>query len=112
MNDAFAQGLAESNNDFSFKIYNATKPDSGNFFISPFSLNIALSIANEGSKASTRQEMDNLLSIGNIDNKSQHYRKLIQKSINLNDSDFKNCIEWFNDKTSKNEMLLAKFIMD
>ncbi len=107
LNDAFSQKLAESINDFSFTIYNATKPDSGNFFISPFSLNIALSIANEGSKTSTRQEMDKLLSIGNIDNKPQHYRNLIQKSINLNDSDFKNCIEWLHDKSSKNEMLLA-----
>lgn len=99
--------LVESNNDFSFKIYRATKPDSSNFFISPFSLNIALSIANEGAKTSTRQEMDNLLSIGNINNRAYEYKKLIQKTTDLYDSDFKSCIEWSEDKTSKNEIFLA-----
>ena len=53
--------IVESNNDFAFKIYKAIKPDSINFFISPFSLNIALSIANEGAMTSTRQEMDRLI---------------------------------------------------
>jgi serpin B len=99
--------LVESNNDFSIKIYRATKPDSSNFFISPFSLNIALSIANEGAKTSTRQEMDNLLSLGNINNRSYEYKKLIQKTTDLYDSDFKSCIEWSEDKTSKNEIFLA-----
>lgn len=99
--------LVESNNDFSFKIYRATKPDSSNFFISPFSLNIALSIANEGAKTSTRQEMDNLLSIGNINNRAYEYKKMIQKTTDLYDSDFKSCIEWSEDKTSKNEIFLA-----
>lgn len=106
--NAFSQELlVESNNDFSFKIYHATKPDSSNFFISPFSLNIALSIANEGARTSTRQEMDSLLSIRNISNRATEYNKLIQKTTNLYDSDFKNCMEWSTDKTSKNEIFLA-----
>ncbi len=99
--------LVESNNDFAFKIYHATKPDSVNFFISPFSMNIALSIANEGAKTSTRKEIDSLLSIKNIDNRSLCYSKLVRKTTNLNDSDFKKCIQWSVDKKSKNEIFLA-----
>ena len=107
-NNTYSQEkLVESNNDFAFKIYKATKPDSNNFFISPFSLNIALSIANEGAKTSTRQEMDSLLSIRNIENRAQQYNKLIQKTTDLNDSDFKSCIEWSEDKTSKNSIFIA-----
>ncbi len=106
--NVFSQkALVESNNDFSFKIYNATKPDSSNFFISPFSLNIALSIANEGAKTTTRQEMDSLLSIRNINDRALEYNKLIQKTTDLDDSDFKSCIEWSADKKSKNEIFLA-----
>jgi len=69
--------LIKANNDFSFKIYNATKPDLKNFFISPFSLHIALSIANEGANTTTRQEIDKLLSIENMDNRADSYRRLI-----------------------------------
>ena len=71
--------LIKANNDFSFKIYNATKPDLKNFFISPFSLNIALSIANEGAKNTTRKEIDKLLSIQNIDNRAESYSTLISR---------------------------------
>lgn len=69
--------LIKANNDFSFKIYKATKPDLKNFFISPFSLHIALSIANEGANNTTRQEMDKLLSIEKMDNRADSYRTLI-----------------------------------
>jgi len=69
--------LIKANNDFSFKIYNATKSDLKNFFISPFSLNIALSIANEGANTTTRQEMDKLLSIEKMDNRADSYHTLI-----------------------------------
>ena len=53
--------LVNANNNFAFKIYKATKPDSTNFFISPFSLHLALAIANEGANTTTRQEIDKLL---------------------------------------------------
>jgi len=71
------EALIKANNEFSFKIYNATKSDLKNFFISPFSLNIALSIANEGANTTTRQEMDKLLSIEKMDNRAESYRTLI-----------------------------------
>jgi len=98
--------LVEANNDFSFKIYKATKPDSNNFFISPFSLNIALSIVNEGAKNTTRKEIDNLLSLKNINNRTLEYKKLIQKTINLEDSDSKNDI-YSENETCKDEIFLA-----
>jgi len=47
--------LVNANNNFAFKIYKATKPSSTNFFISPFSLHLALAIANEGSNTTTQQ---------------------------------------------------------
>ncbi len=97
--------LVKSINDFSFKIYKATKPDSNNFFISPFSINVVLAISNEGAKASTREEIDNLLSIKNIKNRAFEYNKLISKTTNTFDSNFKYCYEWRGNKT--NEILLA-----
>ena len=53
--------LTDANNNFAFRIYKSTKPDTSNYFISPFSLHIALSIANEGARSTTRQEIDRLL---------------------------------------------------
>ena len=106
--DAYSQEkIVESNNEFAFKIYKATKPDSINFFISPFSINIALSIVNEGAMTSTRQEMDRLLSIRNIDNRTQQYSSLIKRTTDLNDHESKSCFDWPEDTTSKNSIFLA-----
>jgi serpin B len=101
------ENLVKSNNDFAFKIYKATRPDSDNFFISPFSLNIALSVANEGAKSATRQEMDSLLSMRNIENRALQYSSLIRTTTDLNDSDFRKCNEWTEDTTNKNSLFLA-----
>lgn len=51
--------------------------------------------------------MDSLLSIKNLSNRAIEYNKLIQKTTDLYDSDFKNCMEWSDDKTSKNEIFIA-----
>lgn len=99
--------LVKANNDFAYKIYKATKPDSINFFISPFSLNIALSIANEGAKTTTRKEIDNLLCIHDLLQRDSLYSDLIKKSINLNDSDFILDQGWPNDKSEGNALYLA-----
>jgi serpin B len=99
--------LVNANNDFAFKIYKATKPDTNNFFISPFSLNIALSIANEGAKTTTRKEMDKLLSIRDIDNRAKCYNTLINKTTNLKDSNYYDCIQWDDDKSGENALYLA-----
>lgn len=99
--------LIDSNNGFAFKIYKATKPDSSNFFISPFSLNIALSIANEGAKAATRDEMNKLLSIGDIENTATSYKAMISKITNLKDSDYYNCIRLSRDKSGGNTLFIA-----
>ena len=84
--------MINANNDFAFKIYKATMPDNYNFFISPFSLFVALSIANEGANTTTRQEIDNLLCLPDLDDRGNLYRKLITKTINLKDSVFTDCI--------------------
>ena len=80
------------------------KPDNDNFFISPFSLNIALSTANEGAKTSTRKEMDQLLCIQNVSDRAFLYKELIQQTITLKDSD---CLQWSEDKSNGNEIFLA-----
>ena len=82
-----------ANNDFAFKIYQATVPDTYNFFISPFSLFIALSIANEGANTTTRQEIDNLLCIHDLQDRDDMFYKLITRTINLKDSVYNNCIQ-------------------
>jgi len=99
--------LVESNNDFAFKLYKAIKPDSSNFIISPFSLNIALSVVNEGARGSTRQEIDSLLSIREISKRATEYNKFIHKTTDLYDTKFKNCIEGDQGKIRKNEIFLA-----
>lgn len=98
--------LVEANNDFTFKMYKATKPDSLNFFISPFSLNIALSIANEGANAFTRQEIDNLLSVKNISNKANSYSELIRQTTDLTESGDYLGIKKSED-TGKNDIFIA-----
>lgn len=110
MNSYSQDNLVGSNNEFAIKFYKATKSDSSNLFISPFSLNIALSIANEGASTTTRLEMDELLSIKKIDNRALLYKQLIHNTLDLNDSIFKSCIEWSEDKTIKNSVYLANSI--
>ena len=78
--------LVNANNDFAFRFYKFTKPDADNFFISPLSLNIALAIADEGARGTTRKEIENLLGISRIDNKALKYRSLIDSTINLRDN--------------------------
>lgn len=99
--------LVDSNNDFAFKIYKSTKPDSANYFISPFSLNIALSIANEGARGSTRDELDKLLSIKDIDTRAASYKNLIDRTTNLKDSSYYQCIRWTGDKSAGNALFIA-----
>jgi serpin B len=99
--------LINANNDFAFKIYKATKPDTINFFISPFSLNVALSIANEGAKTTTRKELDNLLCIHDLLQRDYLYNDLIKTTTNLKDSDFFRCQEWSNVKSEGNALYLA-----
>ncbi|UCS93036.1 serpin family protein [Echinicola marina] len=60
----------EPNNNFAFRIYKATKPDSSNYFISPYSLNLALAMTMEGAGSSTKQELESLLSINNLEKES------------------------------------------
>ena len=64
--------LVDANNEFAFTIYEATKPDVANFMISPFSLHMALSVANEAAGSTTRKEMDRLLCIRDASQKSDH----------------------------------------
>lgn len=84
LSDVFSQSpLVVSNNDFTFKIYKATKPDSTNFFISPFSLNFALAIGNEGASGSTRNELDRLLCINTMENRAEEYAGLYEEQPGL-----------------------------
>jgi len=87
--------LVNANNNFAFKIYKATRPDSTNFFISPFSLHLALAITNEGAKTTTRQEIDKLLSIVDMDNRAIEYKDLIKKTI------------WSDNESGENALYLA-----
>jgi serpin B len=104
------KNLVDSNNDFAFKIYKATKTDTDNIFISPLSLNLALSIANEGALGSTKAEIDNLLSIEIPGDKAVLYKALISKTINLQDSAYYECIKETGDKSGGNALFLANSI--
>jgi len=100
----------DSNNDFAFEIYKATKNDSDNIFISPFSLNLALSIANEGALGSTKVEIDRLLSIEIADGKADLFKEFISRTINLQDSAYYECIKETEDKSGGNALLIANSI--
>jgi serpin B len=99
--------LVKANNDFAFKIYKATRSDSSNLFISPFSLHIALSIANRGAMGATRIEMDNLLGTNDINDRDSLYKLLIKKTTNLNDKDFEVCSQFSENKSGENTLSLA-----
>jgi len=107
INSYSQEKIVESNNVFALNIYKATKPDFASFFISPFSLNIALSAVNEGARTSTRQELDNLLSINSINNSAQQYSDLIKKTMDPDGPDSKRCINWSDGTPSKNSLFLA-----
>lgn len=104
------KNLVDSNNDFAFNIYKATKNDSDNIFISPFSLNLALSIANEGALGSTKVEIDRLLSIEIADGKADLFKEFISRTINLQDSAYYECIKETEDKSGGNALLIANSI--
>lgn len=104
------KNLVDSNNDFAFKIYKATKTDTDNIFISPLSLNLALSVANEGALGSTKAEIDKLLSIEIPGDKALLYKELISKTINLHDSAYYECIKQTEDKSGGNALLVANSI--
>lgn len=104
------KNLVDSNNDFAFEIYKATKNDSDNIFISPFSLNLALSIANEGALGSTKVEIDRLLSIDIADGKADLFKEFISRTINLQDSAYYECIKETEDKSGGNALLIANSI--
>lgn len=104
------KNLVDSNNDFAFKIYKATKNDSDNIFISPFSLNLALPIANEGALGSTKVEIDRLLSIEIADGKADLFKEFISRTINLQDSAYYECIKETEDKSGGNALLIANSI--
>lgn len=97
--------LVKANNNFTFRIYRATRPDTGNFFISPFSLSTAMSIVNEGSATTTRVEMDDLLSTGPVNNQSSAYMELLHKTLQTNERS--TCFLDSENNNSKNELLLA-----
>ena len=99
--------LTDANNNFAFRIYKSTKPDTSNYFISPFSLHIALSIANEGARSTTRQEIDRLLCLDKITDRNLKYYDFIRKTTNLKDSIYKNCIRWSANKSGGNSLCLA-----
>lgn len=99
--------LVKANNDFAFKIYKATKSDSSNLFISPFSLHIALSIANRGAMGATRLEMDSLLGTNAINDRDSLYRQLIEKAINLKDKDFEIYSQFSENKSGENTLSIA-----
>ena len=101
------ENLVNANNNFAFNIYKVTKPDSNNFFISPFSLNIALAMASEGAAGKTREEIDNLLCIKDIENRSTAYKSLIEKSTNLYDAFYQLCTESTIGEVGENQLWIA-----
>jgi serpin B len=97
--------LIRDNNNFAFKIYDFVKSDTSNLFISPFSLNIALSTVNVGSNTTTRNEMDNLLYVSNISARDSLYSNLIKKTMRLEDSLYSSV-----DKSFKHPVYIANSI--
>lgn len=102
--------LVNANNHFTFTFFKAIKPDSSNFFISPLSLNIALAIADEGARGTTKDEIDRLLNIKGIANKTSKYKALIDSTTNLNDAEFKECMKWRKNKEDTNTLCIANAI--
>lgn len=101
------QSFVETNNTFGLNFYKATKPDSSNFFISPFSLNVALALTSEGARGSTLSEINRLLVHEGITRKTTKYQELISQTVNVQDSAFQDCIKWSIERPKGNALYLA-----
>lgn len=101
------ENLVDSNNKFSFKIYSATKTNESNFFISPFSINIALAMTNEGAANNTKKEIDSLLCLNSFKDRAVLYNDLISKTNNLQDSIFEKCKNRNNYVDGENKLYIA-----
>lgn len=101
------QSIVQSNNAFGLNFYKATKPDSSNFFISPFSLDIALALTSEGARGSTLSEFKRLLVHEGISTTTTQYRELISRTVNTQDSAFVDCSRWLTDRPKGNTLYLA-----
>lgn len=99
--------FVEANNTFGWNFYKATKPDSSNFFISPFSLNVALALTSEGARESTLSALNKLLVLEGITRKTTQYRELISQTVNVQDSAFQDCLKWSIEKPKGNAFYLA-----
>lgn len=107
MNSYSQERIVQSNNAFALDIYNATKNSKDNFFISPFSLYVALSAVNEGAGSSTKDEIDRLLSLKGLENPHQQYSRFLRKTLEFEDADFKKCMAWSEDTSGRNSLFLA-----
>lgn len=75
--------IANSINDFTFKTYSQLKKEPGNLFFSPFSISTALSMAAEGARGETLEEMQSVLELSSD---SLATRKGFERLLNsLND---------------------------
>ncbi len=105
------QSLVEGINEFSLEYYKTTVDDSSNYFISPFSLHLALGLVTEGANSTTKTELGTLLNIDGIPAIKLKYKALIDKIVNTEDSIYLECLRWSPDKKAgKNELYIANSI--
>ena len=102
--------LVNSNNEFALKIYKSVLTEHKNLFVSPFGLNIALAIANEGAATVTRQEIEHLLCLEPNPDQAGQYNYFIRRTLNLKDSSLSECYRRPPDMLPRNEINLANSI--
>jgi len=82
--------LVESLNNFSFEFYDVLKQESsGNLFISPYSIFVAVSMAYEGSNGDTYEEMKSVLNIPQNDSAIEASFGKIYNLLNQNQDGYK-----------------------
>jgi len=82
--------LVDSLNNFSFEFYDVLKQEnSGNIFMSPYSIFVAVSMAYEGANGNTHQEMKDVLNIPQNDSAIEASFGKIHNLLNQNQDGYK-----------------------
>ena len=81
--------VVQGNNEFAIDLYKFVKDDGNNLFFSPYSISTALTIAFEGARGKTADEMANVLNIPKDDTVRRSAFASIYNRLNNNNEDYK-----------------------
>jgi serpin B len=80
--------IIDANNKFAFEFYSQIKDENENIFYSPWSIMTAFAIVNEGAKANTAEQMQNVFGFSSNETQRQNVFKQVNDELNQEDSSY------------------------